>query len=60
MDSYRDLAIRLARIIQRLEKEKVDLTVGDIKTVWELKTLLGYSFPESIEEGTGRLISKDK
>jgi len=46
----------LVYIIQRLEREKADLTVNDILTVWSAKTLLGYSHPVSIEEGTGCMV----
>lgn len=53
---YQDVAVELARIIQRLEREKVDLTVDDIKAVWKLKMLIGYSNPVSVEEGTGSSI----
>lgn len=55
---YEKLAIELGRIVQRLEREGVDLTVDDIKTVWKLKTLLGERTPISVEEGTGSLIRK--
>lgn len=55
-DEYENMAIDLARIIQRLEREQVDLTVDDIKAVWKLKTALGESIPVSVEEGTGSLI----
>jgi len=48
--------VDLVRVIQRLEKEDVDLTVGDIQTVWRAKTILGYKTPDSVEEGTGRII----
>ncbi len=49
----------LVAIIQRLEREGVDLVVDDIKTVWKAKTILGYSHPDSIEEGTGTLVKKE-
>ncbi len=48
----------LVYTIQRLEREKVDLTVDDIETVWNAKTLLGFSHPVSIEEGTGSMLIK--
>jgi len=49
----------LVHIIQRIEREQIDnVTVDDIKTVWEAKTLLGYSHPVSIEEGTGMMLPK--
>ena len=50
------IAIKLANSIIRLEREKVDLTVDDIKSVRELKNLLGYKIPISIEEGLGTMI----
>jgi hypothetical protein len=50
------IAIKLANSIIRLERENVDLTVGDIKSVRELKNLLGYKVPVSIEEGLGMMI----
>lgn len=46
----------LTRIIQRLEREGADLTVSDILSVWKAKSYLGYSTPESVEEGTGVMI----
>lgn len=57
-EGYKDLAIDLGRIIQRLERENVDLTVDDIKTIWKLKIALGISTPISVEEGTGSMIMK--
>lgn len=53
-----EIAINLARSIQRLERENVDITVEDIENVWKLKTYLGIAHPTSIEEGTGAMISK--
>lgn len=53
-----NLIADLVIIIQRLEREGVDLTVDDIITVWKAKTQLGYSNPISTEEGTGSLVIK--
>jgi hypothetical protein len=53
-----NLITDLTYIIQRLEREGVDLTVDDIKTVWKAKSFLGYSTPISTEEGTGSLVIK--
>jgi hypothetical protein len=55
--SYEEFAIKLARIIQRLEREGADLTVDDIMLVRKLKTTIGYSVPTSIEDGTGCMIN---
>lgn len=59
VNDYKNISIDLARIIQRLENEKIDLSVDDIKAVWNLKTMLGEVAPTSIEEGTGSLIIKE-
>ena len=56
--TFHDLTIELTRIIQRLEREGVDLAVDDIKMVWKAKYQLGYSCPVSVEEGTGGMVSK--
>lgn len=58
VNAYTNLTIDLTRIIQRLEIEKIDLTVDDIKTVWKSKIALGYSTPVSVDEGTGSMIGK--
>lgn len=50
------LIVELTKIIQRLEREGVDLAVDDIKTVWKAKIYLGYSTPVSTEEGTGTMV----
>ena len=51
-----ELIAKLTRIIQRLEREGIDLTVEDINTVREAKIYLGYCTPESMEEGTGTMV----
>jgi hypothetical protein len=51
-----ELIAKLTHIIQRLEREGVDLTVNDIKTVWRAKKYLGYSTPETLEDGTGQMV----
>ena len=46
----------LVFVIQRLERKGADLTAYDINIARKAKQYLGYSVPESIEEGTGALI----
>jgi len=48
----------LVNIIQKLEREGLDISADDIKTVWEAKTILGYSNPVIVEEGTGILLPR--
>jgi len=52
----RHLITSFIKIIQRLEREGIDLTVDDMRLVKRAKTYLGYSVPETIEGGTGMLI----
>jgi hypothetical protein len=51
-----ELIARLTHIIQRLEREGVNLTVDDIKMVWRAKIHLGYCTPERLEDGTGAMV----
>lgn len=53
------LILRLVRTVQRLEREGADLTIEDVKLVKNAKTFLGYSVPDSLEEGTGSMVLKE-
>lgn len=57
MDTYyKEIAIKLARVLQAMEREGIDLPVDIIREIWNLKINLGMSIPASIEEGTGAFI----
>ena len=50
------LITKLTKIVQRFEHEGIELTTGDIHTIWRAKTYLGYCTPESLSQGTGAMV----
>jgi len=55
-----DLLVDLVLIVQRLEREGIELDIDDIQAIRKAKTYLGYSNPVSLEMGTGSLVNKRK
>jgi len=57
MIDYEYYAIEFCRELQRLEKE-ADVSLSTIELIRKFKIRLGYSIPESVEEGTGSMIRR--
>lgn len=57
---YKFYAVMFAREIQKLEKEDTDIDLNTIELIRRFKTQLGVNIPESLEEGTGSLISESR
>lgn len=55
-NNFLEISMRMAKAMQRMEREGVNLTLQDIELIREFKTMIGQSVPESIEEGTGGLL----
>ena len=51
-----EISMRMAKAIERMEREGLDITLQDIALIREFKTMIGQSVPESAEEGTGGLL----
>lgn len=57
MIDYERYAIRFCRELQKIEKGIDEVSVDTLDLIRNFKRELGYSIPESLEEGTGSTIS---
>lgn len=57
MIDYEYYAREFCRELQRVEKE-AGISLDTIQLIRRLKIQLGYSIPESVEEGTGSRIAR--
>lgn len=55
---YKYYAISFARELQKIEHLNGDIDINTINLIRRFKTQLGISVPESLDEGTGSLISQ--
>lgn len=57
---YKYYAVMFARELQKLEHKDTDIDLNTIELIRRFKIQLGISIPESLEEGTGSLISEGR
>lgn len=60
MINYKYYAIEFCRKLQKIERTSDELSLDDIKLIRKFKTQLGYSIPESLEEGSGDKVIHSK